>query len=145
MDIEISVHTGCGKRVGGKQKAAARAEPRQAALLIEFPRTIRNQAIHSLTLFGWSKYDRENSPKMEFLKTSSIERHLSRRHGNAPQSKEEAAWDSLLEKYQFRRSDKFDLALMKYADSMILNADENFGGSPHAARSATHGRAIRDV
>jgi len=100
-------------------------------LLVNFPQTIRTQAAHSLTLFGWSKYDRANSPKMEFLKISSIERHLSRRDGNAPQPKEEAAWDSLLEKYQFRRSDNFDLALMKYVDTMILDADE-IQGEAHA-------------
>jgi len=98
-------------------------------LLIEFSQTIRDQAIHSLTLFGWSKYDRENSPKMEFLKISSIERHLSRRHENEPQPKEQAAWDSLLEKYKFRRSDDFDLALMKYVDTMVLDADEIQGAA----------------
>jgi hypothetical protein len=37
-------------------------------LLIECRQTIRDQATHSLTLFGWSKYDRENAPKMEFLR-----------------------------------------------------------------------------
>jgi hypothetical protein len=93
-------------------------------LLIRFPQPIRDQATHSLTLFGWSKYDRENAPKLEFLKISSIERHLSQRDAKAPRPKEEAAWESLLEKYRFRRSDKFDLALMKYVDSMILDADE---------------------
>jgi hypothetical protein len=94
-------------------------------LLIEYSQAVRSQATHSLTLFGWSKYDRENSPKLEFLKTSSIERHLSRGHREkAPeQRKQEAAWDSLLEKYKFRRSDDFDIALMKYVDSMILDAN----------------------
>jgi hypothetical protein len=93
-------------------------------LLLEFPQTIRTQATHSLALFGWSKYDRENSPKLEFLKISAIERHLSRGKGDPPPPKEEAAWESLLEKYQFSRSDDFDLALMKYVDTMILDADE---------------------
>jgi hypothetical protein len=93
-------------------------------LLIEFRQSVRDQAAHSLTLFGWSKYDRENAPNMEFFKTSSLERHLSRRGGKASPPKEEAAWESLLEKYKFRRSDDFDLALLKYADSMILDADE---------------------
>jgi hypothetical protein len=92
-------------------------------LLIEFPQPIRDQAIHSLTLFGWSKYDRESSPPMEFFKTSSIERHLAR--GPAVQRPNEwAAWESLLEKYRFRRSDDFDLALMKYVESMILDVEQ---------------------
>jgi hypothetical protein len=89
-------------------------------LLIEFPQPIRYQAGHSLTLFGWSKYDRKKSPKMEFLKTSSIERHLAQ---DNPIPEEVAVWESLLEKYKFQRSDAFDLTLMKYVDSMILDPD----------------------
>jgi hypothetical protein len=56
--------------------------------LTDFPQPIRDQAIHSLALFGWSKYDRENAPPLQFLKTSSIERHLNRRDTNAPPSQE---------------------------------------------------------
>jgi len=37
---------------------------------------------------------------------------------------EEAAWESLLSKYKFDRSDDFDLALMNYVDSMILDVDD---------------------
>jgi hypothetical protein len=92
-------------------------------LLTNFPQPIRNQSIHSLTLFGWSKYDHENAPTLEFLKTSSLERAMSRRDEKAPQP-EEAAWESLLEKYQFRRADNFDFALLQYVDSMILDADK---------------------
>ena len=33
----------------------------------------------------------------------------------------------MLEKYKFRRSDDFDLALMKYVDSMILDPEEIWG------------------
>jgi hypothetical protein len=92
-------------------------------LLVQFPQRIRDQAVHSLTLFGWSKYDPDHSPRLAFLKGSSLERHLRRRHGeDAPP--EEAAWDSLLEKFSFARSDDFDLALLKYADTMILDPDE---------------------
>jgi hypothetical protein len=92
-------------------------------LLDQFPRVIRDQAIHSLTLFGWSKYDPDRAPKLEFLKTSSLERHLRRRDGEAAPP-EEAAWDSLLEKFKFGRSDNFDFALLKYVDTMILDPDE---------------------
>jgi hypothetical protein len=93
-------------------------------LLTTFPQPIRDQAIHSLALFGWSKYDRENAPSMQFLTISSIERHLSRGHGSAPQTRQEAAWESLLEKYKFGRSDDFDLALLGYVSTMILDVDE---------------------
>jgi hypothetical protein len=92
--------------------------------LTDFPQPIRDQAIHSLALFGWSKYDHENAPPLEFLRTSSLERHLNRRDTNAPPSQEEAGWDSLLEKYKYGRTDDFDFALMKYADTMIFDEDE---------------------
>ncbi|HEY8126908.1 MAG TPA: P-loop NTPase fold protein [Methylocystis sp.] len=101
-------------------KQIERLARRVDELLIEFPQPIRDQAIHSLTLFGWAKYDRENSPKLEFLKTSSVKRYLSEK----PLSKEEAAWTSLLSKYKFGRADDFDLALMNYVDSMILEVDD---------------------
>jgi hypothetical protein len=92
--------------------------------LAEFSQAIRDQAAHSVTLFGWSKYDRENSIKLDFLKESSLERHLANRDPNAPQLPEAAAWDSLLEKYKFSRSDDLDLSLMKYVDTMILDIEE---------------------
>jgi hypothetical protein len=91
-------------------------------LLHEFPDPIRKQAIHSLALFGWSKFDRENAPKMEFLTISSIERALARRDGTTT-TKEEEVWEGMLAKYEFRRSDDFDLALLKYVDSMILDTE----------------------
>lgn len=105
-------------------KQVERLVRRVDEILIDFPQPIRDQAIHSLTLFGWAKYDRENSPNHEFLKTSSIDRYLSRDDGKKPLPKEEAAWESLLRKYKFSRSDEFDLALMNYVNSMILEVDE---------------------
>jgi hypothetical protein len=93
-------------------------------VLTAFPKTIRDQAVHSVTLFGWSKYDREHSVKIEFLKQSSLERHLARHDQGTPQPPEEAGWESLLEKYKYGRSDDFDLALMKFVDTMILDTDE---------------------
>jgi hypothetical protein len=92
-------------------------------LLGKFPRIIRYQAVHSLTLFGWSKYDPDHAPNLQFLKISSVERHLRSRDGEAAPAPE-AAWDALLEKYKFARADDFDLALMKYVDTLILDPEE---------------------
>jgi hypothetical protein len=104
-------------------KQVERIVQRVDEIVREFPQPIRDQAVHSLTLFAWSKYDREHAPHLEFLKTSSLERHLARgKDAQAP--KEEAAWESLLAKYDFGRSDDFDLALLKYVDTMILDPDE---------------------
>lgn len=92
-------------------------------LLDQFPQRIRDQAVHSLTLFGWSKYDPDHAPKLAFLEGSTLERHLRRRDGEAAPP-EETAWNSLLEKFNFGRSDNFNLALLKYVDTMILDPDE---------------------
>jgi hypothetical protein len=105
-------------------KHIERLTRRVDGFLSEFSQPIRDQATHSLTLFGWSKYDRENSVKLSFLKESALERHLMRGDKNVKQPPEEAAWESLLEKYKFGRCDNFDLSLMKYIDTMILDIDE---------------------
>jgi hypothetical protein len=90
----------------------------------DFPQPIRDQATHSVTLFGWSKYDRANAPKMEFLNINSIERYLAHRSENGTKTtEEEAIWEALLEKYKYTRTDNFDLALLKCVDSMVLDVD----------------------
>jgi len=105
-------------------KQIERVVRRVDEFLTEFSQTIRNQAIQSLTLYGWSKYDRENSIKLDFLKTSALERYLALRDNDAKESPDEAAWGSLLEKYNYTRADNFDLTLLKYVDTMILDIDE---------------------
>jgi len=106
-------------------KQIERLARRTDEIVRDFPQPIRDQAAHSVVLFGWSKYDRANAPGMKFLKTSSIERHLERRSENAPsRSKKEAAWEALLVKYKFTRTDNFDFALLKCVDSMALDVDD---------------------
>jgi hypothetical protein len=61
---------------------------------------------------------------MDFLRISSIERHLAHHSEKVPtQSEDEAAWDTLLEKYKYTRTDNFDFALMQCVDSMVLDVD----------------------
>lgn len=105
-------------------KQVERLARRIDEVLKDFPQTIRTQAIHSITLFGWSKYDRMNAPHMEFLKTSSLERQLARRDDDETPPPDDAAWETLLEKYKYSRTDDLDLALMNYVDSMVLDIDE---------------------
>jgi hypothetical protein len=93
-------------------------------IVSDFPQPIRDQAIHSVALFAWAKYDRPNAPKMEFLNINSIERHLARRSENATaQPPEEAIWEAILEKYKYTRTDNFDFVLMKCVDSMVIDVD----------------------
>jgi hypothetical protein len=104
-------------------KQIERLVRRVDALLTGFTEPIRKQATHSVTLFGWSKYDRDSAPTMEFLKISSVEHRLLRDE-KAPRPEREKVWETLMEKYQFSRADDFDLALMEYVDSMVFNAEK---------------------
>jgi hypothetical protein len=105
-------------------KQIERVVRRVDEFLTEFSQSVRDQATHSLTLYGWSKYDRENSIKLDFLKASPLERHLARGDQDAAESPEEAAWGSLLVKYTYGHADDFDLTLLNYVDTMILDIDE---------------------
>jgi hypothetical protein len=99
-DISVALRRHCqtlGIRNIRVLKQIERLARRADEIVREFPQTIRDQATHSVTLFGWSKYDRANAPRMDFLRISSIERHLAHRSEKAPtQSEDEAAWDTLL-------------------------------------------------
>lgn len=105
-------------------KQIERVVRRVDGFLTNFSQPVRDQATHSLTLFGWAKHDRETSIKLDFLKKSSLERHLDRGDQDAPEPPEEAAWASLLAKYNFGHTDDFDLTLLNYVDTMILDIDE---------------------
>jgi hypothetical protein len=105
-------------------KQIERVVRRVDEFLTKFSQSVRDQATHSLTLFGWSKYDRENSIKLDFFKVSPLERHLAHRDQDAPETPEEAAWGSLLVKYKFAHADDFDLTLLNYVDTMILDINE---------------------
>jgi hypothetical protein len=104
-------------------KQIERLVRRVDALLTGFTEPIRKQATHSVTLFGWSKYDRDSAPTMEFLKIRPVEHRLLRDE-KAPRPEREKVWETLMEKYQFSRADDFDLALMEYVDSMVFNAEK---------------------
>lgn len=93
-------------------------------LLIGFDQSVRDQALHSITLFGWAKLDHENAPNLDFLKISSIERCLSRNSAKTQISKAEANWESLLNKYKFTFPDDFDLSLMNYVETSLLDAED---------------------
>ncbi len=124
LTLKIKVHAELlGIRNIRVIKHVERLARRIDELLLDFSPEVRDQATHSITLFGRVKYDAENSISLNFLKKSSLERHLSRNNNQAP-SEEEIEWENLLETYKFRRADDFDLSLMKYVDTMIMDINE---------------------
>lgn len=75
-----------------------------------------HQAIHSATLFAWSKYQKDNvPPPFDFLKD------VSRLHGlfrdKEKSSEDDRKWKELMAEYKFANVDDFDLAIHVIVES----------------------------
>jgi hypothetical protein len=77
--------------------------------LKSFSAELTQQAVHSLTLFGWSKFQPGLAPPLEFYNTSSVERYLQQREAKSELSEEDKKWRALLTEYKFMNMDEFDL------------------------------------
>lgn len=85
---------------------------------------IRRQVVQSLVMFGWAKFDSgAEPPPMNYLKRSSLARYMERSDGKAPDAREQR-WDAIISGYEFENLDDFDLALLQFVESSILDADE---------------------
>src|SRR5262249_5084108 len=90
------------------ERAVREIEP----MLKACDRDVFRQAIHSLALFGWSIYEPNNAPPVEYLKRhNSAEYLLEHEEGEMPEK--EAAWNALLNTYRFSSMDQFDLVLVQ--------------------------------
>ena len=88
---------------------------------------ILRQTVHSVMMFGWCKFDAgANPPPIEYLKTGYIEHYLDRKNDNVEPSKDEKRWDAIITEYDFGNLDDFDLALLKFVDTSVLDEDEIF-------------------
>jgi hypothetical protein len=82
---------------------------------------ILQQIVHSLAIFGWSKFDSgAEPPPLSYLSESSVVRYMQRQKGN-PASKKEERWDAIIEAYNFVRLDALDRALFDYVEAGVLN------------------------
>ena len=90
------------------ERAVRKIEP----MLKPYDPEIFKQAIHSLALFGWSLYEPNKAPSVEYLKGhNSAQYFLEKKKGNIPEK--EAAWNALLGAYSFSSMDEFDLVLLQ--------------------------------
>ncbi|MGF7212947.1 hypothetical protein GGE65_007583 [Skermanella aerolata] len=71
-----------------------------------------SQAVHSLVILGWSKFQPESAPPLDYL--------LERKHFNSmfgttkkPVTEQEASWNALLDAYGFAIVDEFDSVLLQ--------------------------------
>jgi len=91
--------------------------------LEKFQPEVIKQAVHSLTLFGWSKYQPTSAPPLSYYLTGTVERYLTQKE-NKDVTPQEAEWNTLLSNYGFMSSDEFDLELMKSLETGIFNLFE---------------------
>lgn len=72
---------------------------------------VLKQAIHSLTLFGWSLYEPNVAPSIDYLVKKRGREPYSEKNETVPA--DEAAWNALLDAYEFAATDALDLALLE--------------------------------
>jgi len=86
---------------------------------------ILKQVVHSVTMFGWCKFDSgANPPSLEYLKREGFERYLNGKERTEEPDKEEQRWDTITAEYEFGDLDDFDQVLLQFVDSSILDEDK---------------------
>jgi hypothetical protein len=86
---------------------------------------IRRQTVQSLVIFGWCKFDSgSNPPPLEYLGEGSLARAVERQTSNTKASEDEKRWDAIRTRYDFGYADDFDLDLMKFVDTSVIDIDE---------------------
>lgn len=81
-----------------------------------------HQAVHSATLFAWSKYQKdEEPPPFEFLTDVSRVHGLFRDKDKTPES--DRKWQTLMVDYKFQSVDDFDFAIHKIVDTGLFDTE----------------------
>jgi hypothetical protein len=90
-----------------------------------FGPAITKQAVHSLAMFGWCKFDTgAKPPPMNYVKQSSLGRYMARRDDKASPSSDELRWDTILSEYDWGNLDDLDVALLHFVETSVLDAEE---------------------
>lgn len=90
------------------ERSVRQVEP----LIARFDQQVLTQAVHSLTLFGWSVFEPTKAPALDFLKKRNTADSF-RTDRTKPVPASEAAWNALLGAYGFGSMDEFDLVLLE--------------------------------
>ena len=86
---------------------------------------IRRQTVHSLVIFGWCKFNSgANPPPLDYLGEGALARGVQRHLNKEAVSENEKRWDAIRASYDFGYADDFDLALMKFVDTSVLDIDD---------------------
>jgi hypothetical protein len=79
-------------------------------MLTGFDPQVLTQAVHSLALLGWSVYEPNSAPAIDFLENKRGKVFYAEKDHPVPEN--EAAWNALLDAYGFTSMDALDLALL---------------------------------
>lgn len=92
-------------------------------LLAKFEEEVFGQAIHTLALLGWSKFQPTMAPSLEYLQKERSNDYfgLEEKQNLSP---DRAAWAALLGVYKFGIMDDFDLELLKSLENGFFNPIE---------------------
>lgn len=80
-------------------------------ILTGFDPQVLAQAVQSLALLGWSLYEPNSAPPIDFLKNKRGKALYAEKDHPVPEN--EAAWNALLDAYGFTSMDALDLALLE--------------------------------
>jgi hypothetical protein len=84
------------------------------------PELVR-QVVHTLVIFGWSKFDSgAKPPSMQFLKEGGILRTAR----DEPSTPEQERWDAIRVGYDFGYLDDFDRALFQFVEEGVLDEEK---------------------
>jgi hypothetical protein len=81
-------------------------------MVAKFHPQVLAQAMHSLTLFGWSIYEPAKAPALDFIKKRNTA-DFFKTDESKPDTSNEAAWSAMLHAYGFYSMDEFDLTLIE--------------------------------
>ncbi|WNG18304.1 hypothetical protein [Cystobacter fuscus] len=93
------------------------AEP----LVAMFDERVFRQAVQSLALLGWSKYQPGTAPSIDYLKYRNRSVGLPRKKDVSP---EQESWNALLDAYGFVGMDEFDVVLLKGVENGFFDPGE---------------------
>lgn len=92
-------------------------------LLTKFEDEVFGQAIHTLALLGWSKFQPTMAPSLEYLQKERGKGYFGLEEKQNPLP-DKAAWAALLGVYKFGIMDDFDLELLKSLENGFFNPME---------------------
>jgi hypothetical protein len=83
---------------------------------------VLQQAVHTLTLIAWSKYQPTLAPSMDFIRRTRA-RNFYALERDKEGSEEELVWDQLLDRYKFVTLDELDEALVEGIENGFFDCD----------------------